>query len=634
MAAFLSTQLDFILFCYGMSFILLGATCVAIARMGGDESWAVLGLFGFLHGTSEWLDLSALVISDTPGFALVRTAVMTASFVVLMEFARREAVRLGVKAPGPWLHVPLLALVVIAGAIGGAAAAGDFARYIFGFLGGCATSWLFFRLAQRLSGFTRRLAICAAAGFAAYAVAAGIIVPAGSIWPATVLNQDWFARVTGLPIQLPRGMLACWLAFSIWSIWGQQRVAEVSSQQYARFLRQQYKWTLLAMAITLVAGWSLTEFLGGIYRQNVQREARGEINLLASRILTETDTIDRMAKVLASSRSVRAIASGVTGADDQHVQATLNAQVEGSGAGRGYILSTSGKVIVSSDAVATGLAEASDYSSAPYFRQSMAGAAGYDFGFDPRSGEHAYYASYPIRAANGTIAGVAVLEQPLGNLEADLRLFDRPYFLINASGAVVLTNRPQLKLRTLWPVPGQASSAPPGAANDQTIFPSEISEPTWTEFGGERVYAVRRDTDRGQWSLVILNPIREIYASRVLGIIVTLLVAIMILIYQFARERSVHDNVQIEQRMQLQDLARDLRFQASTDPLTGLFNRLKFNQALDGEMQEIGALRYAAGAGALRRRSFQGDQRHARPPDRRQGVDRAVVFRRRQHSRR
>jgi diguanylate cyclase (GGDEF)-like protein len=50
------------------------------------------------------------------------------------------------------------------------------------------------------------------------------------------------------------------------------------------------------------------------------------------------------------------------------------------------------------------------------------------------------------------------------------------------------------------------------------------------------------------------------------------------------RERWVHDNVQMDKRLRLQELARDLGFQATTDPLTGLHNRLKFDQALADEM--------------------------------------------------
>jgi hypothetical protein len=68
-------QLGFILFFYGLAFILLGATCIAIARIGGrDEAWVVLGLFGFVHGAGEWLDLAAMVVSNSPAFALVLNA--------------------------------------------------------------------------------------------------------------------------------------------------------------------------------------------------------------------------------------------------------------------------------------------------------------------------------------------------------------------------------------------------------------------------------------------------------------------------------------------------------------------------------------------------------------------------------
>ena len=40
----------------------------------------------------------------------------------------------------------------------------------------------------------------------------------------------------------------------------------------------------------------------------------------------------------------------------------------------------------------------------------------------------------------------------------------------------------------------------------------------------------------------------------------------------------------MDKRLELQELARDLRFQATTDPLTGLYNRLKFDEALAHEM--------------------------------------------------
>ena len=46
----------------------------------------------------------------------------------------------------------------------------------------------------------------------------------------------------------------------------------------------------------------------------------------------------------------------------------------------------------------------------------------------------------------------------------------------------------------------------------------------------------------------------------------------------------MHDNVQLEKRFELEELARSLDQRAATDPLTGLFNRRKFDRSLATEI--------------------------------------------------
>jgi diguanylate cyclase (GGDEF)-like protein len=94
----------------------------------------------------------------------------------------------------------------------------------------------------------------------------------------------------------------------------------------------------------------------------------------------------------------------------------------------------------------------------------------------------------------------------------------------------------------------------------------------------------RRFAEHSQWSLVILKPTREIFATRFLGIVITLLATIMALIYLLGRGRWVHDDVLTDNRIRLQELTLDLNLKASTDPLTGLHNRLKLDQSLVIEM--------------------------------------------------
>ena len=171
--------------------------------------------------------------------------------------------------------------------------------------------------------------------------------------------------------------------------------------------------------------------------------------------------------------------------------------------------------------------------------------------------------------------------------------FDRPYFFVDPHGVVVMTNRPKMELQTLWPVTTEIRAtlaAQFGRLNYRPILEREIVDATWVTFDGDRSFVQRRYANHSEWSLVTLTPTREIFASRVTGIVITLLVTMITLAYLFGRERSVHDHVQSEKRLHLQELARDLDLQANTDTLTGLHNRLRFDQALADEMSR--SLRY------------------------------------------
>ena len=217
----LTNQLDFIFFFYGLAFILLGTVCFAIARgHQGDTPWGVLGVFAYLHGVGEWLDLSALIVGDVPVYAVARTMLMTASFIFLAEFARLEARRIGFKTPGPWIVLPLI-IVPVAGGLwtGDLNTANALARYALGLPGALGTSLVPALHVRTATGSTRAFAMAAAAGFALYAGAAGLVVPAAPFWPASVLNYGSFSRVVDMPVQFVRGLLACGIAFSIWAFW-------------------------------------------------------------------------------------------------------------------------------------------------------------------------------------------------------------------------------------------------------------------------------------------------------------------------------------------------------------------------------------------------------------------------------
>lgn len=584
MAAFLSNQLDFIFFFYGLAFILLGVTCWAVARSrGGGEAWALLAGFGFVHGVGEWLDLAALIIGDTPAFAIARTALMTASFMLLMDFARVQGIRLGLKLPGRWIYVLLALAVALAGVTQGLTAAGIVSRYAIGLVGAAGASAVVAWQARSSVAGTKAFARSASAGFALYAIAAGLVVPAGHFFPSNIINYGTFAELTGMPIQLVRGLLACWISFSAWAIWSQRRAADVGSTHYSAYVRQQFIWTLVAMGSILLSGWTLTEYLGDIYRQNVQKEANSDIDLLASRLTADTGTIEGMAKALAGSLAL--LPGGIE--EGRIAQSVLDLDVEASGAKSGYIVDRSGIVVASSNH-REALPGTAAFNTAPHFLKSIAGTPDYRFVFDPRLGVRDYYASYPVRDGEGRIIGVAVLIKSLDSFEADLRQFDRPYFFIDPDGVIVMTNRADALHRTLWPLPAGKRSALAGrfpSLNDHPMLERSVADGTWTNVDGERNYIRRGFANHSDWSLVILKPSREIFATRFLGIVITLLVTLMALIYLLGKGRWIHDDIQMDKRAKLQELASDLGVMATTDPLTGLYNRHKLEPLIAAEMQ-------------------------------------------------
>jgi diguanylate cyclase (GGDEF)-like protein len=218
----------------------------------------------------------------------------------------------------------------------------------------------------------------------------------------------------------------------------------------------------------------------------------------------------------------------------------------------------------------------------------MTGMPGYQYVFDPRVSARDYYVSYPIRADNGSIVGVAVLTKSLERFETDLRQFNRPYFFVDPNGVIVMTNRPDDLYRTLWPLTEKRRAALAqrfGSLGERPMLKEDIVDASWTNVDGERDYVRRRFVDHSDWSLVILKPTHELFATRFLGIIITLLVTIMALIYLLSKARRVHDEVQLDNLLQLQELARTLGVKATTDPLTGLHNRLKLGATLIDEMQ-------------------------------------------------
>ena len=559
MSAFLIQQLDFILFFYGLAFVLLGVTAFAISRSAGSPSpWRLLGFFGVVHGAGEWLDLAGLVIADSPFFAAVRTAVMAVSYSFLLEVPRQGLPQYGIRTPGRWIYAPLLLVVAVAGS-GGVTAVNVIIRYLLGFVGSVGTGVLFALRGNGLPAHERRIAFLAAGGWFIYAFASGFIVPPASIWPASIINQNRFFEVTGIPVQLLRGLVACGLAAAIWAIWGQTRVSALSSTRYARFIKGHYIVTMGAMGAILVGGWIVTEFFGVLHERRLAQQSRGMTDLLAAGLEGQTAPVDTAVKYLAGASSLRKFVGGEA-AQAGAAHESLSLAVSTLGADRGYLFAADGALLQSAPAVA-GLGADFDLAVRKLSPRPFAYFVQHSPALTPE-----YVSGYPVTNVHGATIGIAVLTKSLATFVDHIRSFETPFYLTDGSEAIDLVNSRQ----RLNAVNGS------GALLDR-----EVGE---TRLNGRAFFIDRRPVGAASWELVLISPVEGILASRVLGLALTLLTTIVVLVYFVGRARQVHDQIQMDRRIQLEELARDLDFKATTDPLTGLSNRMKFDLEMSREI--------------------------------------------------
>lgn len=271
MTAFVLQQMDYVFFIYGLSFILLGGVCFYISTDRKNSiAWEWLGAFGALHGANEWLELIAMNLVDTPMGLWLRLIVLAVSFFCLCEFGRRTTITSPAVASWIWIYTLLLAGAATGG-VWGAEGLNVSIRYVLGFIG---SIWAALAL-LRAAGIPRQPGKVplhvAAACFAAYAIAAGLIVPPAPMFPANYLNQPAFLHTVGLPIQLIRALLAIAAAASLWQYLIARRSASAETlgpkrpSPYIHLLA-------FGIVIVVIAGWVVTNMAGQLPTDRIQEQ--------------------------------------------------------------------------------------------------------------------------------------------------------------------------------------------------------------------------------------------------------------------------------------------------------------------------------------------------------------------------
>ena len=534
MTAFFQAQMDYIFFFYGLAFIGLGVVAYILAQDVNQRlPWGWLALFGFTHGLNEWLDLMALVWGDGVWFEALRWAVMVASFLCLVEFARLSLMRGRSRGPGRWLLV-VLTLAAGLGALDGLSGLNATTRYVLGLAGTLGAGWALFAAARQADSKCRFSLYAGGVGFILYGFATGVVVPQAGFFPANTLNYATFTSLTGLPIQLVRGLLAVWIAaMSV----GYFQLAQSAGDERRYRYRANYLYAVVVALVAILAGgWFLTQSLGNLAGQQVRKNSLIHNQLAIQRLAFEIQEAQEAVRAMSDSPWIAPALESRSPQNLARANAVLDRYQQRFGAAVAYLMDASGTTIAASNRGDPDSFVGQNFGFRPYFKAAMAGTPARYFAMGVTSKKRGAYASHPVKDQAGKVIGVAVLKMTLDRFQHDMREFD-PAFLVDPQIIVFVASRPGLDYHSLWPITvadPAGFKAQYGTDHFTPIFPHLFHDETRIEFDGRR-YMVTRQNITGViapgWELVNLEPFFPITNYRLVGIAAAFILVVLTLVF-------------------------------------------------------------------------------------------------------
>jgi PAS domain S-box-containing protein len=282
---FFEHEMDYVLFFYGIVLIVVGLVCCVRGRERENGlSWRWLGIAAILSGIDKWVSMAIVLCGHDFDAAAIRLVTTTVGSLALLEFARQGHARVFGKGPGWWIYIPLVILAGLGAASGNPGLAVS-TRYVLGLP---AASWA----AMVMAGMSRarrpasKTLLTAAAAMLAFGIATAVLVPRGPFFPASVVNQEWFMAVTGIPIYALRSTIAIFMMVTIWVYHQRSTYGSVANNPT---LGQSPLGPGFAIVILLVlgAGWAFTA-QAGRYAADQIRSAMANGARIASASIDES----------------------------------------------------------------------------------------------------------------------------------------------------------------------------------------------------------------------------------------------------------------------------------------------------------------------------------------------------------
>ncbi|MBF0308971.1 MAG: response regulator [Magnetococcales bacterium] len=527
---------------YGFAFLVLALVCFLSERSLVKLPLAWLGAFGVVHGTLEWQELISLTFGDSAFSQTLRTFLVGLSFLLLFEFARRALSQRLPGFPGPWFSLVPLIPLALGYVLLGSQSITPLTRYFFSAPGSfMAVAALLLTRREEQSLQNRIGLLIGAIGFALYGFSSGLTPAAGDFFPANMWNSEKFLIYLNIPVQLARGGTVLLITLGLYLSF------RPASRRLSRRRRHHFLIALLLLILLLAGGWTGLGYLSGLYNQDLRSEAGRDLEALVSRVKHEIGNADGASMALA------ALSQESWPPQPHHLerlQSAVDTIRDSAGGGIAYLMDVNGTVRVTSNRDSPASFLDKNYRFRPYFQSAAAGQRGAYFALGVTSLEPGYYASHPLKNAEGVVTGAAVFKKTLDPGVLGFLSYGE-VFLIDRHGVVLVTGLNSLVRRPLWPIPAEirasldASRQFGAILNQQPILGEVVLHGQWLEWQGKRYMTARAAFNAEGWSVLLLKQDKNRIVIRLFGAIVILLLAGSLFLYNIL----LHREATAEERM-------------------------------------------------------------------------------------
>ncbi|MCX5856069.1 MAG: PAS domain S-box protein, partial [Deltaproteobacteria bacterium] len=227
--------------------------------------------------------------------------------------------------------------------------------------------------------------------------------------------------------------------------------------------------------------------------------------------------------------------SGYRSRSAYHANSALDRYNSALSASVSYLMDADGMTVASSNRNDPDSFVGKSYRFRPYFQEAFRGNPYRYFALGITSGKRGFYASHPVQNRLGKVVGVVTMKKDIDELETFFSKY--PFcFFISRDGIIFLSSTPAMNLKSFWPLDKAArekliASQQFGNKLFEAFIEKEIADGAEVTLEGNDYLVSRKMIDSDGWSIVLLAPTDRIRIYKLIGILGTISVCFLIVVF-------------------------------------------------------------------------------------------------------